>query len=161
MDQNFCCRSWPRWRRSFTHLASVVRSVTSLLKAFPSSYPAERWVRGLLGFYYYNVDNIFVNELQTMKLLHQVNCQACYTKYKAAQCVRCNQVWTFSRIMSVHIVICQLCQTFLSILSSISKLSARIVADDATRGSWTLERRRRTWWLARSVAWSLMNYGKC
>ena len=29
------------------------------------------------------------------------------------------------------------------------------------RVSWTLERRRRTWWLARSVAWSLMNYWKC
>ena len=57
-------------------------------------------------------------------------------------------------------MVCHLCQNFLNILSSMSKLSARIVTD-ATRGSWTLERRRRTWWLARSVAWSLMNYWKC
>ena len=56
-----------------------------------------------------------------MKLLHQVNCQACYTKYKAAQCVRCNQVWTFSCVWSVICVktfwtYCHQCRNFLHAL---------------------------------------------
>ena len=47
---------------------------------------------------------------KTLYLLHQVNCQPCYTKYKAAQCVRCNKGIVSTGETKTSLVTCQVCQ---------------------------------------------------